>query len=1796
MAMDPSSSGHLQDKDRKQLAFKLLIEILAYQLASPVRWIETQERLLCSHPAICRFVEVGPRTTLATMAKKSAARHYEVYAHSQWSHIQFLSYQDNKDEIFYVYSDSRLCSDETGKPKPSAPHSVSLLPLPHDTLPESQQSLPAKAHVTNTPSVDISLSASHIVLAMTAQKLRRPFDQIPMDKTIRELSGGKSTLQNELVGDLVAEFGRVPEGVEDMPLIELGETLQGGFGGKPAKQMTTLIARLISSKMPAGFNQQSMENHICSRWGFTKPHSIIPICLATTIEPTTRLGNADAGQKYLDELVNRYAVFQNISLIPVIGLQNDQKTTNSPSVGSSNLDDSNEEERSYHRRQFDILAKYLRVDISPSEGPPVNAVTEGMLDRWNAELGDQFFEGIKPIFSSGEARYYDSWWNWAREGLLQWSHMLASRSADAAYANTANRLRSILNRWEPSCSDIIRALLKRPLLSQSPEKVISLTPGTRHVFNEVLRLGDLSLTTNPVYIYSFSPVAPKTTVTNSGELKYTEEARAVSSYPDVARQGRVCSDDYKTIIPFVHLKSRQGARGWRYDVDATKTFHAALDVGATAGFSYAGKAVLVTGAGHTSIGAHVVQGLLSGGARVVVTTSRAVSESATFYQGIYRQYGAKGASLTVLPMNQASKQDCENLIEHIYGANSPTSGDLDYLIPFAAIPQAGELDKVGSHQELALRAMLVNLLRLIGSIRQQKETRRLNCRPTMIVLPMSCNEGTFGGDGLYAESKIGLRTLLNRFHSESWSEYVTVCGAVIGWTRGTGLMHSSNIVAQEVEKLGVVTFTQAEMAFNILALMTPDITAFAEEAPVYADLTGGLGSMWDIKHHISTSRKRLAEESQIRKALADEDARHLATLFGPQQQQVEDNLLNIGRRRARLRLSFPPLAAYEDITAKLPNLQGMIDLSRTVVVIGFSELGPWGNSRTRWEMEHQARFTLEGYIEMAWMMGLIRHIDGDLKGRPYAGWVEAESQEPIHDQDIPHKYHQHIMSNTGIRLIEPEGFETYVPSQKEFLQEVAVEEDLPPFECSKSAAEAFKLRHGDKITLQVIPESDNYRVFLKKGAVLMIAKTVPFHQSVAGVIPTGWDPSRYGIPEEIVQQVDTTTLYALCCVSEAFLSAGIKDPYEIYQHIHVSELANCLGTGGGPLKVIRNMYRDRFLDRPVQGDIILEHFLNTMGAWVNMLLLSAAGPIKTPVGACATALESLDIGCDAIISGRCKMAIVGGCDDYREELSFEFANIRATANCAEELARGRLPNEMSRPTASSRSGFAESTGCGVQILMNAESALDLGLPIHGIVAYSQMASDQVGRSIPAPGKGILTAARETSDAKYSPILDFEFRRTGFDDEVADIQQNSASRRLGSMRKSPVTRVLEQSTRLRIQDAQNRWAHNIRLYDSSISPLRAAMATWGLGIDDIGVVSMHGTSTKANDINEGEVINTQMEHLGRIKGNPLLSVCQKSLTGHPKAAAGAWQLNGCMQILREGIVPGNRNADNIDGQLRKFEHLVYPMESIQTTGIKATIITSFGFGQKGAIALMVAPRYLFASIPAPTYKEYCTQVTKRQRAASAAFASRMLNNCLVQVKSLPPWHNLNSTQRVFLDPTSRRQVDGHVFVNKAHGEPSFSTHTVSDRSSHIVEGKDEETPLAQLVEKMVTDVTGQSKIKPPPRVGVDVEEVANINVENDTFLRRNFTPAEREYCLNAPNCRASFAGRWSAKEAVFKSLQTPSSGAGAPMHEIEVLNQSGVPRITLHGKVKEIARAKGIESIEVSISHSSRAAIAIAVAI
>ncbi|KAE8362621.1 hypothetical protein BDV27DRAFT_159568 [Aspergillus caelatus] len=1759
-------------------AYTLLIELLSYQFAFPVRWIETQNDLIQRDNTIQRFIEVGPSNVLANMAKKTAKGQYGEQDLVRCIDRQYLSHADDAQHIYYHYDEEPPVEGAIDEPaQPATSSTPAAAPVPVAAPPAVVQAAPQAAAQQAVSVPDVDLSAIDVVISIVAQKIRKAFDEVPAAKSIRDLSAGKSTLQNELIGQLDAEFRGLPEGSEDLALEALASHFTN-FSGQPGKVMGGHIDRLVAARMPAGFNQAKIREYLSSHWGLGPNRQTTVLCYAVTMEPAARLADAAQATQFLDSVVSRYGGKAGIAVQKRAEGATAQ-TSAVAQVDLASLETLKKNQNEYLHKQFQLLAKHLDLDgVEPPSQTKVQGEDTDRLAEWDAEFDEEFLTGMRTIFDPRKARRYDSWWNTAREDLMALLHDIRPVAVD----KTSQRYQSLVNRWSPELEQMLDHTAQDDTTKEKAQKLI----------DDVRASG---VANGPVFRYTQPAMAPETKVDANGRIQYSEVPRhQLNGESKVLNYAQVVAGPHRN-VPYAHLRSRAGV-DWKYDAQLTDMFLNILSAGASTGLSFAGRRVLVTGAGVGSIGADIVAGLLAGGARVIVTTSRQPSDVAASFRQLYAKVGAPGSELIVLPFNQASKRDCDDLINHIYDEQSGYGWDLDFIIPFAAISEIGrQIDKIDSKSELAHRAMLVNLLRLLGCIKQQKEKRGFDCRPTGVVLPLSPNHGNFGGDGLYSESKLGLETLFNRFHSEGWSDFLCIIGAVIGWTRGTGLMSANNIVAQGMEdSLDILTFSAPEMAFNILSLLSGDILEVADDEPIYADLSGGLQGVSDLKEKISGIRKKIVSQSRIRQALVAENQHEQKVLQGTK--PADDNVRPPLKHRSNIEPAFPPLSDYSSVTAGLQSLQGMVDLSRTVVVVGYSELGPWGSSRTRWEMEHDGRLSLEGYTELAWMMGLIKHFDGDLKGKPYAGWVDSKTKEPVEEADIEEKYGQHILSHAGIRVIEPELSEGYDPSQKEIMHEVVIDEDLPPFEAPQGVAQAFKLRHGDKVTLTPLEGSESVKVVVKRGAVFMVPKAMAFNRFVAGQLPSGWDPTRYGIPEDIVAQVDPMTVYVLCCVSEAMYSAGLEDPFELYRHIHVSELANCVGTGAGGLLAMRGVYRDRYLDRPVQSDILQESFLNAMNAWTNMLLMGAAGPIKSPSGTCATSVESMDIACEAIQTLKAKVAIVGGSDDFQEEMSYEFGNMKATANAEDEMEKGYLPSEMSRPTASSRSGFVESAGCGIQVVMSAELALQMGLPIYGIVAYSQMAGDKVGRSVPAPGQGVLTAARESLDAAQSPLLNLQYRKARLDEAVSEIKRwrHKESQKLIASTTSQEFKDLDAHLQhinniaaSRIRDAQWTWNNNIRHIDPTIAPMRAALATWGLSVDDIQVASFHGTSTKANDKNESNVINQQMTHLSRTVGNPLLVICQKSLTGHPKGAAGAWMFNGCLQALQTGIVPGNRNADNVDVALQQFKHLVYPSQTIHTSGIKAFMLTSFGFGQKGGLVVGVAPRYLFSTIPANRFEDYRERVLQRQQKIIPVFQKRMSEGRLFQIKDQSAWTS-DQEKDVFLDPQAR-------VSQKPTGEYNFPTTVGSGalpQPARIV--SDDKQLFARSSDQWLRDSI--SKEQGNVSVGVDIESISSVNVEDEIFLERNFTPGELKYCEGSPDKQASLSGRWAAKEAIFKSLQIPSEGPGAAMRDIEIIsNGAQPPTVLLHNRAKSAADAQKVEEVQVSITHSPESAMAIALA-
>jgi len=118
------------------------------------------------------------------------------------------------------------------------------------------------------------------------------------------------------------------------------------------------------------------------------------------------------------------------------------------------------------------------------------------------------------------------------------------------------------------------------------------------------------------------------------------------------------------------------------------------------------------------------------------------------------------------------------------------------------------------------------------------------------------------------------------------------------------------------------------------------------------------------------------------------------------------------------------------------------------------------------------------------------------------------------------------------------------------------------------------------------------------------------------------------------------------------------------------------------------------------------------------------------------------------------------------------------------------------------------------------------------------------------------------------------------------------------------------------------------------------------------------------------------------------------------------------------------------------------------------------------------------------------------------------------------------------------------------------------------------------------------------IGTDIISVERIKkiieTRGERFLNLIFTDNEKKYCQSKESPWINYAGRFAAKESVFKVLKT-GWGLGVRWKDVEILkNKNGDPKVFLKGKTKIIAGNKGIKNIILSISHDKKYAMATAI--
>jgi holo-[acyl-carrier protein] synthase len=121
------------------------------------------------------------------------------------------------------------------------------------------------------------------------------------------------------------------------------------------------------------------------------------------------------------------------------------------------------------------------------------------------------------------------------------------------------------------------------------------------------------------------------------------------------------------------------------------------------------------------------------------------------------------------------------------------------------------------------------------------------------------------------------------------------------------------------------------------------------------------------------------------------------------------------------------------------------------------------------------------------------------------------------------------------------------------------------------------------------------------------------------------------------------------------------------------------------------------------------------------------------------------------------------------------------------------------------------------------------------------------------------------------------------------------------------------------------------------------------------------------------------------------------------------------------------------------------------------------------------------------------------------------------------------------------------------------------------------------------------------VGVDVVSVAEVSDALDRFgdcyVQRTFTTDEAAYCRAAPGATSAerFAARFAAKEAAVKALQPRRRWTDWSAIEVQRY-KSGRCALVLRREAASLAGRRGIEHLELSMSHDGGHAVAVVVAL
>ncbi|HWV26568.1 MAG TPA: acyltransferase domain-containing protein, partial [Aeromicrobium sp.] len=405
-----------------ELCRAVLIELLAWQFASPVRWIETQDLMFAPVEAgglgVEQFVEVGvgQAPTVANLAS-STLKLPETRTSGD---VRVLNVERDAAAVFSTDEDVVVDDDVNDSAEPAAVADAPAPAAPAVQAPTAPAGGPRPA--------DIAFTAADGTRTLIAWWTKLRLDQIGAADSIESLCDGASSRRNQLLVDLGGELGLgAIDGAAEADIPTLSGQVDGlargykPFGPVLSEALGDHLKKVLG---PTGRKQASIVDRVTTVWqlgpGWAQ-HVIAELAMATRDGASVRggsfgdlaVGTAAEVDAAIDASVQAVAARRGITVdLPASG------GGETGTIDAAALEE-------YTSSINDALADSARVVLNrlglatPQDLVDVDDPDAEVVARVEAELGADWVKQTAPAFDAAKAVVLDDRWASAREDVAR---------------------------------------------------------------------------------------------------------------------------------------------------------------------------------------------------------------------------------------------------------------------------------------------------------------------------------------------------------------------------------------------------------------------------------------------------------------------------------------------------------------------------------------------------------------------------------------------------------------------------------------------------------------------------------------------------------------------------------------------------------------------------------------------------------------------------------------------------------------------------------------------------------------------------------------------------------------------------------------------------------------------------------------------------------------------------------------------------------------------------------------------------------------------------------------------------------------------------------------------------------------------------------------------------------------------------------------------------------------------------------------------------------------------------------